>query len=180
MKANVAIPRWYFEVLNKSYFCNICGPPIELAHFRAPIKVNVAIFRWVGHTDTHLLVGHFYNRIKPLAADHFKNCKFVKRKLESFSYHLGLHMSMQLTGCWGLNISGSMQNINLVDRHNFYPKTEEFLLSSLLFSFFFIVNFCLFSFLLSLLWSLLRAPTWHDPLVHREYNPFQHHHDTSS
>ena len=93
---------WSFKQI---LFCNIWGPPIELAHFRAPIKVNVAIFRWVGHTDTHLHVGHLYIRIKPLAPYHFKknyDCKIVKRKLERLTYHFVLHYSMRLTGCWGL------------------------------------------------------------------------------
>ena len=125
---------WSFKQI---LFCNIWGPPIELAHFRAPIKVNVAIFRWVGHTDTHLLVGHFYIRIKPLAPYHFKknyDCKIVKRKLERFTYHFVLQFSMRLTGCWGLNISGSVQNVKAVDRHNFYPKIKGHLFSSLFFS----------------------------------------------
>ena len=172
---------WSFKQI---LFCNIWGPPIELAHFRAPIKVNVAIFRWVGHTDTHLLVGHFYKRIKPLAPYHFKknyDCEIVKRKLERFTYHFVLHFSMRLTGCWGLNISGSVQNVKAVDRHNFYPKIEDHLFSSLFFDFLWfhcqLLSF-LFSFITAVV-SLLRAPTWHDPLVHREYNPLQHHHVTS-
>ena len=172
---------WSFKQI---LFCNIWGPPIELAHFRAPIKVNVAIFRWVGHTDTHLLLGHFYIRIKPLALYHFKknfDCKIVKRKLERFTYHFVLHFSIRLTGCWGLNISAQGQCKMWKQWTDTTSIQKSRTICFLLFSF---LWFCcqllsfLFSFITAVV-SLLRAPTWHDPLVHREYNPLQHYHDTS-